>query len=64
MFLDPSIFVWILPSSSKNSKKNFSCSALLYNFLSLKNDTSVLSKSNKPKNSEKKKLFCWHLEGH
>jgi hypothetical protein len=47
--LDPSI---ILPSSSKNSKKNLDsyCFVTSLDFLSLKNDVNVPSKSNKQKN--------------
>jgi hypothetical protein len=38
-----------LPSSSKNSTKNlyFYCFVTFYNFLSLKNDVNVSSKTNK-----------------
>ncbi len=36
---------------------------LLYDFLSMKNDVNVRSKSNKQKNLEKKIVFCWRLEG-
>ncbi len=44
-----------LPLSSKNSKKNLKsyCLWLLYDFLSLKNDVNVASKSNKQKNLKK-----------
>jgi hypothetical protein len=36
---------------------------LLFDFLSLKNDVNVPSKSNKEKKFDKKLLFCWRLEG-
>jgi hypothetical protein len=36
---------------------------LLVDFLSLKNDVNVPSKSNKQKNVLKKLVFCWLLEG-
>jgi hypothetical protein len=36
---------------------------LLFDFLSLKNDINVHSKSNKQKNCVEKLVFCWHLEG-
>ncbi len=35
----------------------------LFDFLSLKNDVNVASKSNKQNNCIKKLVFCWHLEG-
>jgi hypothetical protein len=35
----------------------------LFDFLSLKNDVNVASKSNKQKKLCKKICFCWHLEG-
>jgi hypothetical protein len=35
----------------------------LFDFLSLKNNVSVPSKSNKQKKLCKKLVFCWHLEG-
>jgi hypothetical protein len=35
----------------------------LLNFLSLKKDVNVSSKSNKQKKFLKKFVFCWHLEG-
>ncbi len=49
---DPSLFVriLILPSTSKNSKKNLDCYLLLFVFSSLKTDVNVTSKSNKQKN--------------
>jgi hypothetical protein len=51
----------ILPSTSKKWKKkdfNFYCfERLLYDFLSLKNDVAVPSKSTKHKNLEKKIFF-------
>ncbi len=53
-------------SSCKNSKKNLESSyfATLFEFLSLKNDVNLASKSHKQKKLCKKKLvFCWHLEG-
>jgi hypothetical protein len=36
---------------------------LLVDFLSLKNDVNVPSKSNKQKKVLKKLVFCWPLEG-
>jgi hypothetical protein len=33
-------------------------------FLSLKNEVNVASRSNKPKNLRKKLIFCCYLEGH
>jgi len=46
------LWLWILLSSSKNSKKNLDSTVLLllYDFLSLKNEVNVTSKSNKQKN--------------
>jgi hypothetical protein len=35
----------------------------LFDFLSLKNDVNVPSKSISRKNCVKKLVFCWHLEG-
>jgi hypothetical protein len=35
----------------------------LFDFLSLKNDVNVPSKSNKQKKWCKKLVFCWRLEG-
>jgi hypothetical protein len=35
----------------------------LFDFLSLKNDVNIASKSNKQKKLCKKFVFCWHLEG-
>ncbi len=54
-----------LPSSSKNSRKTLISTLfwLLYDFLSLKNDVNVPSKSNKQKNLDKKIILCWRLEG-
>jgi hypothetical protein len=51
----------ILLYSSKKSIKNLlpTVFLLLYDFLSLKNDEHVASKSNK-----QKIIFCCHLEGH
>ncbi len=51
----------ILLSSCKNSKKNLDSFyfVTLFDFLSLKNDVNVPSKSNK----QQKLVFCWHLEG-
>jgi hypothetical protein len=53
------ILIRILPSLSKNSKKNlyFYCSVTLYDFLSLKNDINVPSKSNKQKKLGQKYLL-------
>ncbi len=53
-------------SSSKNSKKNLDSYCFVISlglFLSLNNDVNVQSKSNKQKNSFKKLVFCWRLEG-
>jgi hypothetical protein len=36
---------------------------LLLDFLSMKNDVNVTSKSKKQKKFIKKIVFCWHLEG-
>jgi hypothetical protein len=36
----------------------------LFEFLSLKNDVNVASKSHKQKKCVKKLGFGWHLEGH
>jgi hypothetical protein len=54
---DPSI-------TCKNSKKNLDYYFVtLFNFLSLKNEVNVPSKSNKQKKLKIKKLFfCWHLK--
>jgi hypothetical protein len=47
-----------------NSRKTLLPTVLsLFDFLSLKNDVNVPSKSNKQKNCFKL-VFCWHLEGH
>jgi hypothetical protein len=55
------ILLWIriLPSSCKNSKKNLDSYyfVTLFDFLSLKNDIKVASKSNKQKNFVKKNCF-------
>jgi hypothetical protein len=58
---DPSILI----SSCKNNKKNLESYYLvtLFDFLSLKNNVNVPSKSNKQKKLCKKLVFCWHLEG-
>jgi hypothetical protein len=58
------IRIRILLSSCKNSKKNLDSYyfVTLFDFLSLKNDVNVPSKSNKQKNCVKKFVFCWHLE--
>ncbi len=55
---DPSIIM-------QNSKKNLYSyySVALFDFLSLKNDVNVPSKSNEQKTLCKKLVFCWHLEG-
>jgi hypothetical protein len=37
---------------------------LLYDFLFLKKDVNVPSQRNKHKNSERKKIFYWHLDVH
>ncbi len=37
---------------------------LLFDFLSLKTDVNVSSKSNKPKHFRKKLIYCWHLVSH
>jgi len=52
-------------SGSKNSKKNLDSYyfVTLFDFLSLKNDINVASKSNKQKNCVEKFVFYWHLEG-
>jgi hypothetical protein len=54
---DPSIIM-------QNSKKNFDSYYFLsfFDFLSLKNDVNVPSKSDK-QNFLFKLVFCWHLEG-
>jgi hypothetical protein len=59
------IWIRILLSSSKNSKKNLDSYyfVTLFDFLFLKNDVNVPSKSNMQKNCVKKLVFCWHLEG-
>jgi hypothetical protein len=46
-------------------KKNLDSSyfVTLFEFLSLKNDVKVASKSHSRKNCVKKLVFCWHLEG-
>jgi hypothetical protein len=50
-------------------KKNldFYCSVTSlnpYDFLSLKNAVNVPSKRNRPKNLERKNIFCSRFEGH
>ncbi len=59
------IRIRILLSSCKNSKKNLDSYhfVTLFDFLSLKNDVNVPSKSNTQKKLCKKLVFCWHLEG-
>jgi hypothetical protein len=54
-----------LLSSCKNSKKNLDSFyfVTLFDFLFLKNDVNVPSKSNKQKKLCLKLVFCWHLEG-
>ncbi len=49
----------------KNSKKNLDSYyfVTLFDFLSLKKDVNVASKTIKQKNCVKKLAFCWHLEG-
>ncbi len=56
---DPSIIV------QKQYKKNLDSYYFVthFDFLSLKNDVNVASKSNKQKNCVKKFIFYWHLEG-
>ncbi len=54
------------PSTTmKNSRKNLVSYYFVtpFDFLSLKNDVNVPSKSNKQKKFLKKIVFCWHLEG-
>ncbi len=48
---DPHVWIWILLSSCKNSKKNLDSYyfVTLFDFLSLKNDADLASKSNKQK---------------
>jgi hypothetical protein len=55
---DPSII-------KQNSKKNLNSYyfVTLFDFLSLKKDVNVSTKSNKQKKYNKKLVFCWHLEG-
>jgi hypothetical protein len=55
------LWIRILLSSCKNNKKNleFYYFVTLLDFLSLKNNVNVPSKSNK----QKKLVFCWNLEG-
>jgi hypothetical protein len=54
------------PFIMQNIKKNLDSYyfVTLFDFLSLKNDVNVASKSNKQKNCIKKLVFCWHLKGH
>ncbi len=54
-----------LLSSCKKNKKNLESYyfTTLFDFLSLKNNVNVPSKSNKQNNCVKKLVFCWHLEG-
>jgi hypothetical protein len=67
---DPQPWVWIrirlqiLLSSSKTNKKNLDsyCFVTSLDFLSLKNDVNVPSKSNKHKKFSFKIGFCWGLE--
>ncbi len=66
---DPSLFVriWILTSSSRTVRKNliYTILWLLHDFLSLKTDVNVPSKSNKKKNFWKENLFfVWHFKSH
>jgi hypothetical protein len=52
------------PSIKQNGKKNVdSVLWLLFDFLSLKSDVNVPSKSNKQKNFFFKLVFCWRLGG-
>jgi hypothetical protein len=48
-----------------NNKKNleFYYFVTFFDFLSLKNNVNVPSKSNKQKKLCQKLVFCWHLEG-
>ncbi len=60
----PWIRIRIPLSSSKNSKKNFDfyCFATFFDFLFLKNDINLPSKSNKQKNFSIYLVFFWRLE--
>jgi hypothetical protein len=62
--LDPDPDPSILLSSSKNNKKNLDsyCYVTFLDFLSLKNDINVPSKSKKQK-TFLKLFFCCRLEG-
>ncbi len=55
---DPSI---IMQKFKKNLDSYYFVT--LFDFLSLKTDEYVPSKSKKQKNCVKKLVFCWHLEG-
>jgi hypothetical protein len=58
--------IQILPSSSKNSKKNlyFYCFViLLYDVLVLEDDVNVPSKHNKQNKNWEENIFYGHLEG-
>ncbi len=63
---DPLARGWIriLLLSCKNSNKNLVsyCLVTLFDFLSLKNDVNIPSKSNKQKIFVKKLVFCWNLK--
>jgi hypothetical protein len=57
----------ILPSSSKNSKKNlyFYCFVIpFYDVLVLEDDVNVPSKHNKQNKNWEENILCGHLEGH
>jgi hypothetical protein len=65
--MDPDPDPFIIVQKYKNSKKNLDSYYVvtLFDFLSLKNDVNVASKSNKVisrKNGVKKCFFGWHLE--
>jgi hypothetical protein len=59
------VWIRILLSSSKNSKKNLdsNCFVTSFGLLSLKNEVYVPSNSNKLKFFFFKLVFCWCLEG-
>jgi hypothetical protein len=58
---DPDPLVRYMDPDKKNLEPRYFVT--LFDFLSLKNNVNVPSKSNKQKKCIKKLVFCWHLEG-
>jgi hypothetical protein len=60
--LDPDPDPYIIMQNNKKNLETYYF-VTLFDFLSLKNNVNVSSKSNKQENCVKKLVFCWHLEG-